>query len=226
MDITTKKRNNLICPLCEKETYLDEYSIVDGVLRPDLREAIMSGEFFRWKCPVCNRRMKVQRPVLYYDSEKNFMIYMRQRYADNKNLSNEKIGEGYEELRVLKKRIVNDIASLKEKILVLEAGIDDGALELSKLALSSMIREKYSKHIRGASLTRFDEAENLLVISFQIVGRKEAIAYHTKLDLYNTSVKVVEAYNEKNPCENEFLQIGSAWAKEVLEWYQEEEKAE
>lgn len=215
-----KKSSQLTCPLCEKKADLDPYPVVDARAHPELKEEILSGEFFRWKCPNCGRRMKIHRQVFYFDREKRFMVCMVPGFHEE-CLLEERWEQQYPEFESFVKRVVADINPLKEKILILENGIDDQAIELCKLAISGVVRKKYEKPIRAIYFTRFDAEDGMIGFSFQFVGAKEMLLYQTRMDVYNLSIEVADEYRKEHSEEKGFLRVGPRWAKKVLDWYQQ-----
>ena len=222
MSEAQEKNGLFVCPFCEKQVELTTYPVVDVQKQPELREDILSGEFFRLKCPHCGKRMKIRRQVVYVDRDHRFLICLIPSFTENQ--LREKTWERQDsKCYGFTKRIVANVNALKEKILMLENGIDDRAIELCKLAVSGVVRKKYNKPIRAIYFARFDEAENVVGFSFQFAGEKEMTLYQTKMTVYEISNKVANAYDaQRSDAEKEgFLRVGPRWAKDALDWYQE-----
>lgn len=127
-------RTELIkCPHCNHVTPMTIWNSINSTLDPDLKEKLLNGKLFDWKCEVCGFVANVSFSTLYHDMKHRFMILFDpledNRYSDeiapieipdNLNLP------GYFF------RLVYGMNALKEKIDILEAGLNDVAVERMK----------------------------------------------------------------------------------------------
>ncbi|MCQ2513223.1 MAG: CpXC domain-containing protein [Lachnospiraceae bacterium] len=109
-----------------------------SVLDPDMKEKVRSGEAFRWTCPHCGNTANVNYTTLYHQMEGHVMIYlvfgdqekaiemMQGFYRDNEG----NIVDADEDYR---NRVVGTMNEFREKLMILDAGLDDRIIELMKL---------------------------------------------------------------------------------------------
>lgn len=116
------------CPYCGKEMEVERYDALHAQQDPELRERVLSGDFFRVSCPHCKKDFMVQFPFVYIDEEHKFVIWFSEEdpgetlHVLTKPLSS----QGYRFRRCSK------INELIEKIQILEDGLDDVMVELAK----------------------------------------------------------------------------------------------
>lgn len=115
------------CPHCQAEQSYPALPALD----PSMRTQIQDLSCFRIQCPNCGQTMLALQPCLYHDREARFMVWLA---PERENLPDFPCPIGY----VL--RCVCDLNSFREKINVLECGLDDRAVELMKLLLLGQLR--------------------------------------------------------------------------------------
>ena len=103
---------------------------------PELREQVLRETLFNWRCTKCGYQALIVYPFLYHDTERRFMVALNPD-PDAKRLESPPLADG------LAKRVVRLPAELKEKVLIFEAGLDDMAVELTKLLIMGPLRKKY-----------------------------------------------------------------------------------
>lgn len=125
------------CPRCKHEQEYEVWRSINVDINPEMREKVLNGTLFDFKCRNCDHENKISYPVLYNDMTHDFMIY----YCDESGveeckralteiIENEDTKEIAEEARY---RIVTNYFQLAEKIKIFEAGLDDRMIELLKL---------------------------------------------------------------------------------------------
>ncbi len=127
------------CPHCNADIEVPYYDDVNVSTNPELKDAILSGEFFKYTCPACGETTSVAGPFLYHDPDGPAMYYFCPPGFDQ---STEKLNEMLQVIESMegdratryKARLVTSIDKLLEKIYIQEAGLDDRIVELVKLA--------------------------------------------------------------------------------------------
>ena len=224
METIEKQVHQWSCPFCQTDVSKETEMIVDAQQMPEAREAILSGEYFRWACPNCGKRVRISREILYCDRKNHFVVLLLPGRSPESIEQEDWSVKNYMELSGFTKRIVSDINFLKEKILILESGLNDAAIELSKLVLAHLVRKKYNRPIRAAYFARYDEEKQMMGISFQFVGEGRTVLYQTKLEMYEVAAELCKMYFASVGSLDRFYFIGSDWAKRVIEWDQKEEE--
>ena len=141
----------MACPACGTSVAFELVHSVNAVRRPDLRAAILDRTFQRQACPTCGTTFRVAPTFTYLDvGRKQFLaawpatdvtrwkeIEERSRASFDRAFGPKSDGAAFAE--GMQARCVFGWLGLNEKLIALEHGIDDVALEMAKLAtLQSM----------------------------------------------------------------------------------------
>jgi CpXC protein len=134
---------------CRRDYQVD---VADGLhisLRPDIRQAIMDGVFHRFACPHCGTVTIVEDLLSYTDFPRRHWftvvprngIAHRRAWLDIAHASfQQTMVERASPLAMewapeMTRRLIFGLASLREKLLLFDAGLDDHAIEAMKLEL-------------------------------------------------------------------------------------------
>ena len=128
---TLPKTETITCPHCKNSSPRTPVTSINIARHPELRAQVQDLSCFRWRCPVCGATSLVQDPCLYHDIANQFMVWLcgeKPESADFDPLS------GYT------LRWTVDFNSFREKINILERGLDDRAVEIMKYLLLTQLR--------------------------------------------------------------------------------------
>jgi hypothetical protein len=137
------------CPDCGETIELQLVASVNADARPDLRDAILSGEFQAELCPKCGKRLRLGPHFSYLDVGRGQWILVQPldlieawpaEEADARAIYDRSFGAAApESARLLaddmQARLVFGWPALREKLVGRELSIDDTALELLKIAI-------------------------------------------------------------------------------------------
>lgn len=125
----------LECSHCDGKSNFTVWDSINVDLNPELRDKLFSGELFVWKCPECGEYRFALYPTLYHDMKNRFMIFFDpDEEADYKYTPFKMpLPEGMEDYTV---RRVFGYMNFKEKIVMLEDGVNDIAIERFKFFLT------------------------------------------------------------------------------------------
>lgn len=154
------------CPGCEEEIRMNFHEFVDAQTEPELKEAIINGQFFLAECPNCGQTTLAEYPVMYTDSEKKLNVYMAPGYEpDLLNQLNSLDIEDVELDEATSFRLVENGGELLEKILIAEAGRDDRVLELYKAIACENLKEDFPQ-LRPEEMLYFkdDQGEEMFIV--------------------------------------------------------------
>jgi hypothetical protein len=133
------------CEYCGTEYDHPTHHVVMKNESPDLAQGIIDDEFFYAVCPHCHRMTGVDHPVVYADLAKSAII----AYFDSVielSLAQKQIEEWVQEFGVDAKRSIVRVVSmqneLREKVILLENGLDDRVVEILKLWALERVREE------------------------------------------------------------------------------------
>ena len=125
------------CPKCGKDAEFEIWNSINVDLNPEMREKVLDGTLYDFKCQHCGHEDKIAYPILYNDMTHNFMIY----YCDESgvkeceealtNIMNDELAK--EITKDARYRIVTNYFQLAEKIKIFESCFDDRMIELLRL---------------------------------------------------------------------------------------------
>lgn len=202
------KPMTITCPNCEHVFDMDVVESVNADRRPDLREAILDGTFQTQPCPNCDEEFRIDPQFNYLDMGRGQWISAQPlselaNWIDHEAKALEIFANAYgaqapgparEIGDSLSPRLVFGWAALREKLLLVDAGIDDATLELAKLAV-----------VRG-----FGGAPIQPGVEFRLIG-----AYEENMDMSwidARSEKVVEALSVPNSLLKSIEKETETWA--------------
>ncbi len=199
----------VVCPKCSEKFPMKIYSCINNALEPELKAEILKETIFDTVCESCSYTSQMLYQMLYHDPQKNYCITFTPKAGVADTLVST------EELEDTTKRRVKSLAELKEKILVLDAKLNDVALEIAKVALCSMLeKQNQGKRIK-AYFCKIDG--NDLEFAVIVTGDTDYSYHKVNIEVYNQSLEVLNITEFKE--ENIFLRVGPTLASELLEKY-------
>lgn len=133
-------KEEIECPHCHHKGEFDLWESVNVDLDPELREQVLNSRLFVWTCPKCESHVILPYDTLYHDMKHRFMLFFSYEF-------NEEEADKYAPMKMPKEffmdgythRIVYGLKRLKEKILILEEGLNDVAVERMKFMISHIV---------------------------------------------------------------------------------------
>lgn len=206
------------CQKCHQQSTVDLMCSANSESEPGIRDRILDESFFRWKCPKCGFTTKLLHPLLYSDIKNKFMVYYIPK-VERSQIADEKLEKEYAELSNIKKRIVPEVNTMKEKIVLLEEHYNDMAVELAKLAVAEVVSKSTGQNVYEGYCTDINKSENTISFQFFIGGDHRSYFQTTRFDVYHRSYSIVKDYFPDVDKKKGFLNIDRAWAKEALKRY-------
>lgn len=200
------------CPGCGTEGSRSSDNRICISKNAQLKEEILCGSYFEWRCSSCGKRFFVDDVLLYNDDEKKFMVYyvpgFKKDAFDVPTVLT--VDPGYDtENSVL--RVAADFVSFAEKIRILEEGLDDRAIEAIKAVYSSAFMESGGKKIYNMI---FEEADDE-AISFSVFLDDEDFIVDIPREAYDrTKADFSSLFRE--PVIKQLLRIDQDWLAQVL----------
>lgn len=152
---------------CRKCAHVSKQRIHDSVnvtLDAALREKVMTGKVFEMTCPSCRAIAHAQYDCLYHDMKNAFMVQLTNR--ERMSEVSRALGDAAKQLpmrEAYRLRIVTSVHDMMEKVLVFEAGLNDGIVEIIKVVLPAQ-----DKSLADATL-RFETTNDEGDLAFAIV---------------------------------------------------------
>lgn len=132
----------ITCPQCSKESDFIVWDSINTVLDPDMKEKVRSGEAFHWKCPFCQNEAAVEYACLYHQMDDHIMIYYVPGDAsDAIEFMQSDDAFILSTMKEYTKRVVKTRNQFREKLLILDASLDDRVIELMKPFMISMLHD-------------------------------------------------------------------------------------
>lgn len=212
-------KKSIVCPQCNESTEASLYTSINVTNHKELREKTMDESLFKWTCHSCGYSARLTYPVLYNDMKNRFMVYLIPK-IDHFQLADKSLEEKFKTLKHIDKRIVPDFNTFKEKIFIFESGLDDMAVELTKLAISEAVAKKQRLNkVEEGYLSMYNSENNTMGFTFYVGERKEPYVQSARLEIYGKSVSVVNELAVKDKKLKGFIRIDREWAENVLYRY-------
>lgn len=130
--MSMSREDSFTCPHCEETGPLTVWGSVNVTQNPDVRRQVEDLSLFEWTCPNCGKVSLVLHPCMYHDMENEFMVWFAPDKEEDDVL--EQMAE-FSRLDHYRLRTTHTPNEFREKVNVLERGLDDRAVELTKLIL-------------------------------------------------------------------------------------------
>lgn len=205
--------------MCGELSKAEIYTSVNSTKNKTLRASVLNGSMFDWQCPECSHKARLTYPILYNDMKNRFMIYLIPK-VDRFQLCDKELEEKYSNLRNISKRIVPNFNTFKEKIFIFESGLDDMAVELTKLAISQTVSKKLGDiDVEEGYLSMYDRESNTMGFTYFTGDNRKPYVQTARLEIYGKSKGIVERFAYKDKKLKGFIKIDREWAENILYRY-------
>ena len=216
----------VVCPSCGELGKADIYTSVNVTNHPDMRDKVLEGELFAWCCPACGYQARLTYPILYNDMKNRFMVYFIPR-VERFQLCDKELESKYSHLRQINKRVAPNFNSFKEKIFIFESGLDDMAVELTKVAISQTVSKKLDgADVSEGYLSMYDRESNTMGFTYFTGEERTPYVQTARLEIYSKSKEIVDQFAVKDKKLRGFVNIDREWAENVLYRYKRAKKIE
>lgn len=126
------------CPYCKSDIEIPYFEEVNIAKQPEMKAAILSGNFFKYTCPECGETLSTAGPLLYHDPDIPTMLYFVPTGFDASTDQLDEMLKIIQDMEgdkttLYQARLVTSIDKLLEKIYIQDALLDDRIVELVKL---------------------------------------------------------------------------------------------
>lgn len=125
-------QHTITCGGCGRRQAFTMWDSLNVSLNRDLKAELLRGELTRFVCAGCGWSGDVFYPMLYHDMEQKVMIHLCAPQGEPESLGSGGLPQMERFLEGYRFRLVNTRNELREKILIFDAGLDDGLLECLK----------------------------------------------------------------------------------------------
>lgn len=134
------------CPKCGKDIEFTLWQSINNEMSFAMKD-IISGKLFEVECKNCGLKTHVNYPILVNDMAHDVMI--QYTYPDGIEES-EKALDSMRKMYRGRLRIVTDQASLREKVAIFNAELDDRVIELIKAIVIAQVQDQLAdKNVQG-----------------------------------------------------------------------------
>lgn len=191
------------CPHCKTQSFHNSVGSINIDLMPEMRQKVQDLSCFRWECPNCKVTSLVMQPCLYHDLSNAFMVWLSEEKPESAD---------FDPLAGYTLRWTQDFNSFREKINILERGLDDRALEMMKYLLFAQL----NLDLDVVELLFHDLDERSASFRFVAVlsdGVEQYISMPAQ-----TYQKLYQDVNDRlYTSSKDFVKIDMAWAKDAFE---------
>ena len=209
----------IVCPGCGELSKAEIHTSINPARDKTIRKRVLDGELFDFRCPSCGYTAKLNYPLLYNDMKNRFMVYLIPK-IDRFQLCDNELENKYSNLRNINKRIVPTFNAFKEKLFIFESGLDDMAVELTKLAISQTVSKKLGNiEVNEGYLSMYDRETNTMGFTYFTGKDKEPYVQTARLEIYGKSKGIIDKFAYKDKKLKGFIKIDREWAENVLYLY-------
>ena len=116
--------------------------------------------------------------------------------------------------------IVPDFNSFKEKIFIFESGLDDMAVELTKVAIGQTVSKKLDGvEVTDGYLSMYDRESNTMGFTYFTGEERAPYVQTARLEIYGKSKDIIDKFAIKDKKLKGFIKIDREWAENILYRY-------
>lgn len=196
------KAVNVTCPHCKSESEHTPLTSINIDREPQMRAKIQDLSCFRWHCPSCGKALLIMEPCLYHDLAGQFMVWLCEEKPE---------AAEFDPLANYVLRWTSDFNAFREKINILERGLDDRAIEVMKYLLLAQIK----RDLDIVELLFHDLDERTMAFHFVAIlsdGAEQYIAMPG--ETYRTIAQ--DTQERLFTAARDFIKIDLNWAQDAL----------
>lgn len=217
------RQEQITCPHCQCNSPMTVWESINVTLDPEIKDQLLNGELFRWKCEICGSEAIVPFGTLYHDMTNKFMLFFSP-WDDENTQPDESIDiPGKHLCKGYTFREVFGINHLREKIAIFEAQLNDIAVERMKFFLRLDVAneilpndELYFLQVdTSAKLIEISGWERGAINFIRIRDGKESDVLSYKMEAYYDYLLAVKM--DSRMCENQCSCVDENWMKTKLQ---------
>lgn len=222
---------NVRCCNCGNEHTVSTYPVINTSAAPELKARVKDGSLFVWECPHCGHRELALFQTIYHDPEEKLMIWL----MPENTLSESDLAALEKKMSSLAEQIssdtsgtmdgytlrrVSDAGSLIEKVNIIDAGLDDAAMEICKRVTKLELTEKETDKAAADAILnadfkfyRLDGADNELIFSYPSDGKMTGVK--TGFNVYEDCCGILKRNPASRPGAG-FVKVDADWLATIF----------
>lgn len=185
------------CSSCCRPFETTACSLVNVAGDPELKQRVLSGEFFVQECPYCGHKELMHRPFVYIDPDQKLLLM----------LSHDSVK--VDDLNGFTGRWTDSAGELMEKILVFDAGLDDLVVEMCKYVTCQELKKDVT-----LKFVRMDGADNEITFTYPEKGEMQMVC--VGFNVYEDCAAILGRHPEINEAARGMVHLDAAWLSDYI----------
>ena len=198
----------MACPKCGHKHKLRKYRRINVTEKHRLKDDILGNRLFAFTCENCSFTAPLTYESLYLDSRKKLSILMAPETSEEVN----------EQIEVLnralpgRKRLVDNLNDLKEKILIADMQFDDRVIEVIKVMYLGQLKEEMKDDTMLNILFDYYGNDPCFLVFFE---KKGVGRMPLNLEYYRG---IAAQFQQKirDASEDTFMKVDMEWARHMM----------
>lgn len=200
------------CSKCGQQQTVTVYKSINISQDPEFKAKVCDGSLFLWECPHCGMVNLAKYETLYHDPDRKIMVWLMPE-GEISETQMQAISMHTRAMGGYTLRIVSDMGSLMEKVLIRDAGLDDVVVEMckyvTKLEMVQKIVEQEKKDAFLAAQFHFYRNEDE-TITFMYGLDGQMMGVNVGMNVYQDCAGILERNPQMRAGEG-FVQIDAEW---------------
>ena len=198
----------ITCPRCGERKMMKRYHVINGSQKPKMKDKILKNQIYYFECDTCRLEAPLTYPSVYLDSKKKLALLLTPEMEEE----TEKLIRELGPLPGYKKRLVDNINDLKEKIMIAENHLDDRVIEMVKIEYIRQLEKETKEDTLMNILFDYKGPEMYLMVFFEKKGIGRIPLNHE----FYRGVESRYASYLKTAREKDFEKIDLEWAGNLV----------
>lgn len=209
------------CSRCGQQHKVTVYRSINISENPELKDKVRDGSLFLWECPHCGQVNLAKYETLYHDPAAKLMVWLVPS-GEISETQMQAITMHTKAMGGYTLRRVNDMGSLMEKVLIMDAGLDDVVLEMCKYVtklemiqttVDAADKEEFMDSTFHFYKSEGSEDECVLTFMYALNGQMQGV--NIGWNVYQDCAGILERNPQIKPAEG-FAEIDSDWLSRVM----------
>lgn len=204
------------CSKCGQQHTITICKSINVSENPELKEKVRTGELFLWECPHCGQVNLAKYETLYHDPQRKIMLWLAPA-GEISQTQMEAIAMHTKAMGGYTLRMVDDMGSLMEKVLIDDAGLDDVVIEMVKYVTKlEMVQKMVDKENEAEFMAsrfnfyRIEGEDDARVLTFMYPFKGQMMGVNVGWNVYQDCDGILTRNPAMKPMEG-FAKVDSEW---------------